>query len=192
MNSSEIISIASGPHWLTWDHHWPGARCCLGEHGEPFSSFQVSRFDRLLYFHRSRLNPQSSCGNCWYFGRPESRSVSLGRSKSPSSQEYSRTEWRRTSGTPVRLRRKMSSFITSELAGETDNVVNGVDIRTSRVFRLSLFERIVILFPGQVWQLTRGTLRLERIKPCDLKTRETRTNQERSNNRFEFIENNIW
>ena len=40
------------------------------------------------------------------------------------------------------------------MAGDTDNVVSGVDNRTSRVFRLSLFERIVIFFPGQWTSVT--------------------------------------
>ena len=50
-----------------------------------------------------------------------------------------------------------SVLITSELAGETDNVVKGDDMRTSGVFRLCPLERIEIFFPGQVGPFTRRT-----------------------------------
>ena len=92
------------------------------------------------HLHQCRLNLHSSCENCCYSPLRLYRSDSLGQSETPCSPECSRTEWRRTSRTPLRLGWIVSSFITSELAGDTCDVLNGDNIRTGRVFLFGILQ----------------------------------------------------
>ena len=63
------------------------------------------------YLHRCRLNLRNSCENCSYFCLPRNRFVFLRQRKIPSNQEYSRTEWHRTSSTSVSLGWMIMRFI---------------------------------------------------------------------------------
>ena len=138
------------------------------------------------YLHRCRLNLRNSCENCSYFCLPRNRFVFLRQRKIPSNQEYSRTEWHRTSITSVSLGWMIMRFILPQNCMERQTMSSTGITSEPEEYSASVYLRELQSFSLDKLDNLQDD-QVVRIKPCDLKVRQTRTNQQRKKNHLKFI-----